>query len=432
MAELTKKQERTIDYALNRLFGRKSFFVPKSIKDFGVNNFLTRELRLTGKRTIFLTDAGLIHMRNIVTTIDEADFFDGLAGYSDIWAAFRHILEAHLSEGIRPENAAEFFELMRERLNTEISNYTYAVPLFGVEMDGIDVFKLGQMKIVRSPDSHIKAAGVKYDHADLPSTLEATKWYLWLFGSARGTHLVAQERFREQAELATGMLAISAAAIYKRGVSTFRIGVVMSPREGHNRATWISWNNKSLSLATYYNFGDSQPFKINGDLAGQLSAGSLFTRAFEIFESNSRKQLAIMNGVYWYSDAHRDPVPVMRLIKYWSCVEVFFSADNKDITQSVSTGLAVVLTFGGYNFVPKTEYVSFKKRVAALYNLRSRAVHGAVHHISERKVDDLSRWVAWLLLNMVSFVDRGYTTIKQIKAITDRLDKKLMSESKQK
>lgn len=435
MAELTKKQERTIDHALNVLFRNKSFFIPKSIKDFAIHKFSTRELRLTGKQTIFLTDAGLVHMRNIVTTIDKADFFDGLAGYSDIWVAFRHILEAHLSKGIRPENAAELLEFMRERLNTEIDNYTYAVPLFGVEMAGMDIFMLGQMKIVKSPDSHIKATGIKYDHADLPGTLEATKWYLWLFWSARGTYLITQERLREQAERATGMLAISAATIYKRGASTFRIGVVMSPREGHNRATWLSWNDKNLSLVTHYNFGDSQPFKIDSDLAGQLGAGSLFARAFEIFESNSRTQLeeAITRGVYWYSDAHRDPVPVMRLIKYWSCVEVFFSADDKDITQSVSRGLAAVLTFGGYKFVAKTEYVSFKKRVAKLYNLRSRAIHGAAYrHVSQRNIDDLSRWAAWMLLNMVSFVDRGYTKVHQIKATIDRLDAKLVSESKQK
>jgi len=224
------------------------------------------------------------------------------------------------------------------------------------------------------------------------------------------------------------MLAVSAASMYERGASRFRIGVVMSPEEGHGPAIWLSWNDRNLDLTTHHKLIGSQQFKINSDILEQFAASGVFARAFEIFESSSRTQLeeAITKGVYWFSDAHRDAAPVMRLIKYWSCIETFFSADNKDITRSVSVGLASVLVYGGYNFVPETEYLSFKKRVAKLYDVRSRAVHGAAyHHVSERNVDDLSQWAAWLLISMISFVERGYTKTGQIKAMADRLDQKL-------
>jgi len=199
MAELTKKQQRTIDYALDRLFSTRSFLEPQSIKDFAGNNALTRLLRLSGTRTILLTDAGLTYMRTIIVTINEADIFDGLTEYSDVWTAFHHILEDLLSRGMRPDNATELLDLVRERLSAEISNHTYAVPLFGVDMDGIDVVTLGSMKIVRSPVSYLESLGVKHDHADLPRTIEATKRYLWLIGFAKGTPRVAQEKFRELA-----------------------------------------------------------------------------------------------------------------------------------------------------------------------------------------------------------------------------------------
>jgi hypothetical protein len=115
----------------------------------------------------------------------------------------------------------------------------------------------------------------------------------------------------------------------------------------------------------------------------------------------------------------------MRLIKYWSCVETFFSADTRDITKAVSTGLASVLVFDGYSFVPVAEYSSLKKKIAKLYNLRSRAVHGAAYeHVSERDASDLSQWVAWMLINMVTFVEHGYTKLAEIKEITDQLDSK--------
>lgn len=59
MAELAKKQQRTIDFALDRLFTLKSILVPKSIKDFSVSNVLTRELQLTGNAEIFGVVVGL-------------------------------------------------------------------------------------------------------------------------------------------------------------------------------------------------------------------------------------------------------------------------------------------------------------------------------------------------------------------------------------
>lgn len=428
MAELTRKQLRIIDYALDGLFSTKSILAPRSVKDFAGNTFLGRLLHLSDNRTILLTDTGLSHFSRIVETIDGADIFEGLTGYSDVWSAFHHILEDLLSRDVRPDNAAELLDIVRERLGGEIANHTYAVPVFGIDMEGIDSIELGSMKIVRSPIPYIESVGIKHGHMDLPRMIEATKNYLWLIGLAEGTRRVSQEKFREQAELAVGMLALSAASMYKNGASQIRIGIVMSPEEGHSAATWLSWSDKSIDLTTHRNYGRSQPFKISSDILAQFAASSIFASAFKVFESHSRTQLeeAIARGVYWYSDAHRDTTVIMRLIKYWSCIETFFSAESKDITRSVSVGLASVLVYGGYGFVPEKEYPALKKRAAKLYNIRSRAVHGAAYrHVSEHDVSDLSQWAAWMLLNMVSFAERGYTKPGQIKVTADRIDEQL-------
>lgn len=84
----------------------------------------------------------------------------------------------------------------------------------------------------------------------------------------------------------------------------------------------------------------------------------------------------------------------MKLIKYWSAVETFFSTDEEKITRSVSVGLTGVLVYGGYAFVPEAEYMDFKKRVVQLYALRSRALHRASYdHVTDHDVDNLSKWV---------------------------------------
>jgi hypothetical protein len=106
----------------------------------------------------------------------------------------------------------------------------------------------------------------------------------------------------------------------------------------------------------------------------------------------------------------------MRLLKYWSCVETFFSSKTQT-TQAVTLGLASTLVFGARRFLPVEEYANFKRRLTTLYGQRSGATHGAQYgHVSDLEAADFSQWVSWMLLNMIVFVERGYTTPASVKA----------------
>lgn len=433
MATLSEKKLRTIDFALDRFFTPKAWVAPRSIDDFKVPDILARELRLEGNRTLLMTDAGLEQLRAIVSIIDDADVFDGLASFSDVYSASQDVLEECLSRGQRPDKSAEFVDLVKTRLDPKIDTRTYAVPIFGLELVGVESLELGSMRVVPAAVSQLDAAGVKHGHSDVVRTIEATKARLWLIGSTRGTASVAEEKFRGQAQLAVGMLAIAAASMFKNGAAGFRIGIVMSPEDAYGPSSWLSWAERDHTLSTHAKYLSSQDFKIDADLVRQFRDSGVFFKALALLQAEARTPLedAIARAVYWYSDAHREAVPVMKLVKYWSCVETFFSAENKDITKSVSTGLACVLVFGGYNFVPRTDYTATKTRIVKLYGLRSRALHRAAHlHVSGQDVADLSQWVAWMIINMVTFVERGYTRIEQIKEMSDKLDAQVGLTSK--
>lgn len=416
---------RTVAFALDRFFSRKALLAPQSIKDFKVPNMLARELRLAENRVLLMTDEGLHQFRTMVSVVDDADVFDGLADYSDVAGACRDVLAELLSIGQRPDNAEELVELIRTRLVSKIQTRIFAVPILGLELVELEALELGSMRVVAAHVSHLDAANVRHDHTDLAKTIETTNAKLWLIGSACGTERVAEVKFRTQAELAVGMLAISAGSMYEDGATAFRIGVVMSPEQAYGKAAWFSWTEQKRDLTTHLNFVRSQNFKIDADLAQQFNDAGVFVKAFALLQKEVRSPLeeAVAKAVYWYSDAHREAVPVMKLVKYWSCVETFFSADNKDVAQAVSVGLTTVLVFGGFGFVPLANYAETKRRIAKLYNLRSRALHGAAHrHVSLKDASDLSQWVAWMLINMVVFTGNGYTKLEQVKRNCERLD----------
>lgn len=281
------------------------------------------------------------------------------------------------------------------------------------------------MRVVPASLAHLDAANVRYDRTNVAKAIEITKAKFWLIGSASGTKRIAEIKFREQAALAAGMLAISAGSMYENGATGFRIGIVMSPVQARGRAAWLSWTEQKRDLSIHISGDGLQNFKINAALVEQFKNSGVFANAFALLQKDNHSPLeeAIVKAVYWYSDAHREAEPVMKLVKYWSCVEPFFSSDNKHITQSVSTGLATILVFGGFGFLPKSAYVETKKRIAKLYNLRSRALHGATHrHVSSEDAAELSQWVAWMLINMVVFAGNGYTKLEQIKGNVERLD----------
>ena len=422
---LSAKRSRTIDYALSRLGGAKSFIPIRSIEDFRKVPF-GHELQLSGNRMGLLSEHGMEQVRLIVRTLHEADLFGGLADYSDLWSACWKTLEELISKGQIAESAIEWLELISARIGPRIQSRIFAVPFVGVDFEGIDELPLGSLKLLRPTIRLHDEAGVDHGFADVPKIIGRYRdRELWLKGGARGTRSVAEKRFRTLSDLIAGLLAVAAAAMLKSGAARLFISANMTGHDSHGDATWFSWEESGASFTLHRSGIRGVPFVINADLREQLVEASVFAAAMRIFESESRTPLeeAIARGFHWYADAHRDPTPVMKFVKYWSCAETFFSSDQTDITRSVSVGIAAVLVFGGYGFVPVENYSSLKKRIAKLYALRSKAVHRASRsHITEMDVGELSRCVAQLLINAVSFVERGYRTPDEIKRHSERLD----------
>jgi hypothetical protein len=428
MATLIEKDKRTVQFAVSRLFSDKSIFVPTSISDFRSippHHHFSRTINLTNDRTVFLTDSGHKHFCSVVDVMERSKHFSGLADRSDIWSAWHKVVGSWISNNLIPEHAEEVVQAIDELVTQEIDDYTFLVPLFGIELEDIDSFPIGSMTILRMPIEAFDSAKVTHDHVDLPDLLNIYKDCLWLKGTSRGTPQVAQQNFSEQAISTVGMLAIAAAALYERGANSFRIGVVMTPEDANGRSVWFSWGEKTRTLTTHYKFPKGQPFPINTALSDEADIARMLYRGFSILQTNNRTQLeeAIAKAVYWYSDAQRDSVMVMRLVKYWSCVEAFFSFEKEEITHAVSTGLSSILVFGGFRFVPPSEYNVLKNKISNLYSLRSRAVHrGAHQHITEQEVAQFSQWVAWLIISMVALVELGYTKLHEVRTQTERLD----------
>lgn len=422
---LNRKQARTIERALSRLVGDKSFIDVRSIEDLkGVT--ITHELHLPDGRMKMLSNSGLEQLEILVSTVHDADSFRGLADYADLWHASKKTFAELSAANLMAETAQEWLGSLSARLAPEIRSRTFAVPFVGLELKGIDELALGPYKIIRPSISFLDQAGVDHSWTDVPSKLQSYRyWELWLTGSALGTHRVAESRIRTQSVLVAGLIAVVAAAMLPNGATKLFISPNMTGHDTDGRATWFSWGEAGSDFALHSSGLRGSPLPIDANLRNQFGDARYITTAMRIFQSESRTPLedAVVRGFHWFADAHRDPTQVMQLVKYWSCIETLFSSDQEDITRSLSVGVASVLVFGGYGFAKVDDYQGLKKRVAKLYALRSRAVHRASrNHVKVRDVAELSRFTGQLLLNALSFIEDGYQTPAEIKAHSQRID----------
>lgn len=424
----SSKQARIIKRALAQLAGAKSFKSIRSLDDFGDVPF-SRELQLTNHRMVLLSDRGMEQVEMIVATTVEVDPFKGLADYADIWSASWKTLEELVSNGQMAESAEVWLNHISGRIKPQIQSRIVIVPFVGVELKGIDDLTLGSFKLLRPSTDHLETMGVDHEWANVSKLIEGYRdRELWLQGCVRGTPRVVESRFRTLADLIAGLLAVAVGVLSKSGATRVFISPNMSGHDSHGDATWFSWEAESANFTTHGSGLRGVPFEIDSGLREQLYQASTFATAVKIFEAETRTPLeeAIARGFHWFADAHRDPTPVMQFVKYWSCIETFFSIDEEEITKSVSIGVSAVLVFGGYEFAPRGEYTALKKRIAKLYGQRSQAVHRASrHHVMATDVADLSRLTAQLLINMVSFVERGYKTPDAIKQHSMQIDRGL-------
>lgn len=425
---LTRKQTRIIERALARLTGPKTFIDVRSIEDLeGVT--LSHDLQLPDGRMLMLSDTGLEQFELLVSTVHEADPFNGLVDYADLWTASKRTFGAFVASRQMAETPQEWFEPIAARLAPEIRSRIFAVPFVGIELKEIDEWVIGSLKVVCPSIGRLDEAGVDHGWADVASLIQKYRtWELWLIGPSEGTHRVAEARFRTLATLTAGLLAAAFAVMLVNGATDLFISPNMSGHNADGLATWFSWSESGENFSLHQSGRRGQRFPLDENLRSQLAQASVFSTAMRIFESDKRTPLeeAVARGFHWFADAHQDPSRVMQLVKYWSCIEAFFSLDQKDITRSLSVGVAAVLVFGGFSFARFDEYKDLKKRVARLYALRSRAVHRAsVNHVTDRDVVELSRYASQLLWNAVSFVERGFRTPDEIKRHGEGVDEQM-------
>ena len=421
--EPSSKALRRIDHSLAKMYKTGIGPIDFRPKTEAPRDALFRMIQLSGHRMVQFTDTGFDEFKSIVSDIHSLRILGQDAGYSDIWNATKRVIESLLSENQRPNDASELVQLVRERIEPKVLRRSFAVSAYGIHLDAHRPVKLGDFAVIPATEESLRSVGLPVEKEHLVKSIENLGHEPLIFGQASGTPAVAEAKFRSKAELLMGLLAVFVGANHEKGATGFRFGLRYSAETAHGRATYFSWTEGVEDAKVHMSLASGQLLELNKFEERLLDEG-LFQRVVQAIETESRNALeeAMVKALYWFWDAQRDAVPVMQFVKYWSCVETFFSTDSS-VVRSVSTGLATVLVAGGGDFFRPDEYVPLKRRITKLYAMRCRALHGASYqHVTSQDVADMSQWTAWMLVTIASLLQRGYCSPEDVRVQTERLD----------
>jgi hypothetical protein len=421
-SEMTAKEKRIIERDIENLFSPRAFLPKITIKDIKRVGPFHPNIRYRN-RTIFLSEKGRAALLRLRDLISDLPVLAGSVSRGDIYTQVLRSYNNWVEKELQP-SGQEFTEEVVRLLAALVKNYEFLIQVEGIDLKDQDFLELGSVRIQRSDRALLEKIKLE-GNLEVDSIYEQFKDSLWLIGSATGSADIATEKFKYRAVLTVGILAVCGAILFKGSIWRSRVRAAVSPLEHRRPVSSLRWeiggNNPTLSR----NWGAEVDLPLSSKSVTYLREQCFLNQLSFLPDKSDRSQLddAIIRSLYWFADAYRDRTEIMQFLKLWTCAECFFSIKNKGLTELNANGIAVILTFGGYNIVDIHNYAELKKSIKRLYGLRSKALHRAhFGHIGTKDLNNLSYWIAWVIISMVALTERGYKTLRQVHEQILRLD----------
>jgi hypothetical protein len=421
---LKPKTRRIIGLDLETLFSPRAMLAGdiETIKKLG-KLALFRTLKYKD-RTFFLSDEGAAALRRVTNLIFEIPALAETVSLSEVAAEVKRSYEDWLERHLVPDGE-EFAEPITNSLLAKVKDYHFLVRLQGLDLMDQNALKVGAVRVQKADRTLLESAkfGGLLDKDHIAKQFEGS---LWLVGSSEGSPDVARSRFELQALLTTGILAICGAVLYDGAIWRSCVEAMLSSTADPKAAPLLMWEHGGDHISFSRGKGRPQDLPLNANAVNYLTKECFLPHMAALISMKDRTDLedAIVRALYWMADAHRDRNPMMQFVKLWTCVECFFAITDEKITEANAKGVAAILVYGGYRVIETSRYTETKRRVKQLYKLRSRALHRAQFgHVEASDLNELSSWVAWIIITMVAFSKGGCKTLQQVQEQVQRLDK---------
>lgn len=422
--EMPPKTRRQADSDIATLLRPKELMTAlQALKELEFMERLCREVKTPSGRSIYLSEKANKSLSRLVETVEKFLPSGPLVGYEDIYRACKAVLGQLYQEETPPKDIDSFLAAVEEIAKESISTHRFYTSLDGLDFEGMDELRIGRLTVQR-PDLTILQQCVANEDM-VSNTWKRMERGLWMTGEITGSRKYAEHRFFEDVKAACGLLAVSFSTVLERGGAAVRLIPSMDGRVRPSAASWFSFPTESKVLCNSWSMQGYQALTLNEQLRDGMLGCEWFQELTRIIQDgrDTDAEQAVRRGIYWFFDAQTDTTLEMQLVKFWSCIECIFSfGNNGQTTEKIKQGLTATLTFGRYGFSHLDDWESLEKEIKDLYDLRCDAVHDAKHgHVKAHNVTTVSKWAAWVMLEVAGLISEGFESRAAIKAETDRV-----------
>lgn len=423
---LAGKDVRRIAAALRILFSKAGLEPIGSLRDRAKADrridVFSRLIKLDGGRMIGLSDAGLEKLTFLVNAIHDSKIWGDSIEYSDLHNAVIKMVEHSWNCLTLPETAQEVIELIGPRIEEIVRPHTFVFPMSGLRSTTGSSVALGGAFL--HDDLEVNLLGDIECRTEDIDALKKMEGFSWLVVNATGSFRRAQRDAVRKASHVAGVLAALAGCTFEGGSSGFRVAVTTSPETSLGHSRWGYWTEDRRHLGINIRFPRGQRLEVSNQLFDRAGGSPIWQWMLSLADKSGQTDLehGIYRAIYWYGEAHREDDPTLQLIKYWSCVEVFFALTEERISESVANGLSAILRYGPFKHPECPSFAAVKRQAKRLYSLRSRALHqGFYDACNNRDSARFSQLTAWMILSIAGLARRGYVTRADVAAESFRL-----------
>lgn len=313
---------------------------------------------------------------------------------------------------------ATLIERVCQVLRAKIDSHLYVTKLHGVDIENLTRWDVNSF-FISTPDKSLLE--VCSEHAANTDNIEMVwrtmQYGVWIGGAISGTPKYAEQEFLARCRKIISALAITFCVGNDKGAASLNIGV-----QRVESRSWFGYGAVAKALRVTRTAGGTTSVRCNQDYLNDLRDNTeWFVPLVDMLfnEEPTEIESAIQRATHWFYDAQSDPDTDMRFLKFWSCIECFFSLDKERVTGQIRDGLSAMLIFGGCRLAVPEEWKGVRKEIDRLYDLRCEAVHEARHgHIKHDDIVKVSSWAGNVILSIAGLVQQGYTTREQVKQQT--------------
>ncbi|KPZ26563.1 HEPN domain-containing protein [Pseudomonas coronafaciens] len=338
----------------------------------------------------------------------------------EVFRACKAVVGKLCEEGCRKLDVESFISAVEEVIAATIQTHRFYTTLDGLEFVDFAEFRIGRL-VIQKPDFAILQGSEA--HTETRDNLwKRVDGALWITEDISGSREHCERRFFESVSSVCGLLSLSFTMDAERGASGIRLSPCMDTRARPHTSSWFSFTADSKVLCVSSSWKSVLVSSLREIVATDLLDRDWFQNLTRITQGNGQSEVeqAVRRGIYWFFDAQLDTSLEMQMVKFWSCIECIFSFLGVHTTKSIRDGMTGMLILGGYKLVDMKDKMQLRKDIKRLYDLRCGAVHDAKHnHVTERDVAMVSKWAAWVMIEVAGLAEAGVQTRAEIKIQTD-------------